>query len=179
MALMVRLCGMGNVRPLLLADVDGPLHPFAASAPPPGFVEYRWRRSWRRRTVRRGMAQSHARCRAPGPGAVHWRRVGVGQLLGARGQHHRRPGAGPARAAVVGVRAYGGHPDWKFGAVGRYAYGRPLAWLDDDFDLFPRARQAFLTRRTMTTALSPVDPATDITTDHLAAVEAALQAHPA
>jgi hypothetical protein len=48
-----------------------------------------------------------------------------------------------------------------------------LAWLDDDFALFPSARRAFLNRRREPTALIPVDPATGITADHLAAAAAA------
>lgn len=31
--------------------------------------------------------------------------------------------------------------------VTRYATGQPLAWLDDDFDVYPAAREAFLDRR--------------------------------
>ncbi|MER6758568.1 MULTISPECIES: hypothetical protein [Amycolatopsis] len=77
---------------------------------------------------------------------------------------------------MVGVRAYDQHPDWKFGAVGRFAAGRPLAWLDNDFDLFPSARQRFLERRGgIATALIPVNPATGIGPDHLAAAETALR----
>ncbi|WP_406638338.1 hypothetical protein [Amycolatopsis sp. WGS_07] len=77
---------------------------------------------------------------------------------------------------MVGVRAYDRHPDWKFGAVGRFATGRPLAWLDDDFDLFPSALQRFLDRRGGTaTALIPVDPAAGIGPDHLALAENALR----
>ncbi|KOX18830.1 hypothetical protein ADK67_35500 [Saccharothrix sp. NRRL B-16348] len=60
-------------------------------------------------------------------------------------------------------------------AVGRFARERPLVWLDDDFDLFPTARRAFLDRRRDPTALIAVDPATGITADHLAAVEVALR----
>ncbi|WP_286156990.1 hypothetical protein [Streptomyces sp. AA4] len=29
------------------------------------------------------------------------------------------------------MRAYDERPDWKYGAVGRFAAGHPLAWLDD------------------------------------------------
>jgi hypothetical protein len=178
MPLIVSPGGMGDVRPLLLVDVDGPLHPFAANAPPPGFVEYRWRRAWRRRTVRRAWLNP-----AHGAALLDLARCTGAELAWVSSWEHEAnttvgPALGLPALPVVGVRAYDGHPDWKFGAVGRYAYGRPLAWLDDDFDLFPRARQAFLTRRTMTTALIPVDPATGITTDHLAAVAAALRPHP-
>jgi hypothetical protein len=49
---------------------------------------------------------------------------------------------------------------WKFRAVGRFAAGRPLAWPDDDFDLYPRERDAFLDRREEGTELVRVDPRT-------------------
>jgi hypothetical protein len=84
------------------------------------------------------------------------------------------PALGLPPLPVVGVRAYEGKAEWKFGAVGRFARERPLVWLDDDFDLFPTARRAFLDRRRDPTALIAVDPATGITADHLAAVEVAL-----
>ena len=49
-------------------------------------------------------------------------------------------------------------PDWKYPAVARFAYGRPLAWVDDDFELRPDAKARFLTRRDPPTLLVPVDP---------------------
>lgn len=50
---------------------------------------------------------------------------------------------------------------WKFGPVARFAAGRPLAWLDDDFDAYPAARDAFLDRRRadgLSTELIRVNP---------------------
>jgi hypothetical protein len=56
-------------------------------------------------------------------------------------------------------------------AVARFAYGRPLAWLDDDFDLRVAAKASFLARRDMPTLLVPVHPAVGVTDGDLARVE--------
>lgn len=155
-------------------DVDGPLHPFAARTPPHGYAEHRWRLSrWGRSVQRAWLNPEH------GPALLALaRRTGAELAWATTWEHRANTTVGPALGLpplpVVGVRAYEGKADWKFGAVGRFARGRPLAWLDDDFDLFPTARRAFLDRRRDLTALIAVDPATGITADHLAAVEAAL-----
>jgi hypothetical protein len=161
--------------PLLLVDIDGPLNPFAARTPPPGYVQYQWRLSrWPRKSVRRAwLSPAHGAALLDLAG-----RTGAELAWVTSWEHDANTTVGPAlglpELPVVGVRAYDQHPDWKFGAVGRFAHGRPLAWLDDDFDLFPRARLAFQERRSTVTALIPVDPATGITCEHLTAVEAAL-----
>lgn len=36
---------------------------------------------------------------------------------------------------------------WKFPAVARFARDRPLVWFDDDFGLYPAAREAFVAKR--------------------------------
>ena len=72
-------------------------------------------------------------------------------------------------------------PEWKFPAVARHCYNRPLAWLDDDFDLRPQAREAFLTKRKTTatpTLLTSVNPRTGLTDADLARVSAWMQALP-
>src|SRR2546427_12334 len=64
---------------------------------------------------------------------------------------------------------------WKYGPVARYAAGRPLVWPDDDFDVYPAARDAFLDKRRaagLATELITVSPRTGITDDHLAAIAA-------
>jgi hypothetical protein len=61
---------------------------------------------------------------------------------------------------------------WKYGPVARFAAGRPLAWLDDDFDVYPAARDEFLLRRDgLATELIAVDPRTGIGSAHLAAID--------
>jgi hypothetical protein len=65
-------------------------------------------------------------------------------------------------------------PDWKFPAGARFAHGRPLVWLDDDFGLRPAARERFLGKRCadgVATMLVAVDPATGVSAARLAAVE--------
>lgn len=62
------------------------------------------------------------------------------------------PASGLPVLSVIKVRAWleprAGQPfRWKFGAVARYAAGRPVAWLDDDFDVHPDARDEFLAKR--------------------------------
>lgn len=60
---------------------------------------------------------------------------------------------------------------WKYGPVGRFAAGRALAWLDDDFDIHPGPREDFLRRRAdVPTELIGVNPRVGITDEHLAAV---------
>jgi len=86
------------------------------------------------------------------------------------------PAIGLPALPVVEVRAWlearAGQPfRWRFGPVARYAAGRPLAWLDDDFDVYPAARDEFLARRDadgLATELVGVDPHVGITDDHLA-----------
>ena len=62
-------------------------------------------------------------------------------------------------------------PGWKFPAVARFAYGRPLAWVDDDFELRSDAKARFLARRDPPTLLVPVAPSVGVTDDDLAGIE--------
>ena len=70
---------------------------------------------------------------------------------------------------VPGAALGDGH--WKFPAVGRFAGTRPLVWFDDDFDLYPTARDAFVARRSGPVKLVPVDPHVGITEGQVAEVE--------
>jgi len=166
------------VKPLVLLDVDGPLNPFAAETPPPGYAEWQWRLSrWRRKAARRAWLN-------PGHGVALRElveRTGAELAWATSWEELANTTVGPALGLpalpVVGVRAYDQHPDWKYGAVGRFAAGRALAWLDDDFSLFPAARERFLARRgELVTALIEVDPTAGLDAGHLAAVETALRA---
>lgn len=161
------------MRPLVLLDVDGPLNVWAASERPASYVEHRWRMSWRRwRTA--WLDPSH------GP-----RLLALAADLDAElawcttweddANRYVGPALGLPPLRVVGLRAYEGRSGWKFPAVGRFAAGRPLAWLDDDFGLFPAARAEFLARRREPTALVEVDAARGITDEDLARVAAALR----
>ncbi|MFI9814732.1 HAD domain-containing protein [Saccharothrix variisporea] len=168
---------------LLLLDVDGPLNPWAARTPPPGYTRHEWRltrrdsrHSWRltRRDTRHALLNP-----AHGPALLALaNRTGAELVWATSWEDLANRTIGPALGLpplrVIGLRAYEGTPDWKYGAVGRFAAGRPLAWFDDDFSLFASARDRFLHRRRETTALISVDPATGITDTHLAAAEQAL-----
>jgi hypothetical protein len=164
-------------RPLLLLDVDGPLNPWAARSAPPGFAEHRYRAArWGRRlTVRLNprhgadLLELAERTGAELAWATTW---------GHRANRVIGPAIGLPRLPVIEFA--GPHADtrpvWKFPAVARFAYGRPLAWLDDDFDLYGGARDAFLAKRAgVPTVLVPVDAAIGITRADLVAVERGLR----
>ncbi|HUQ57242.1 hypothetical protein [Lentzea sp.] len=68
---------------------------------------------------------------------------------------------------------------WKYPAVARYAYERPLVWFDDDFGLHAARRERFVhKRRHLTTALVHVDPGTGIGAQHLDAARKAFSGNP-
>jgi hypothetical protein len=95
-------------------------------------------------------------------------------------QHRANVWFGPAIGLpeLPVVEFAGPHADtkctWKYPAVARFAYGRALAWLDDDFGLFPEARDAFLARRNadgLATELVRIDPKAGLAGEDLANVE--------
>jgi Swiss Army Knife RNA repair-like protein len=159
------------VRPLLLLDIDGVLNPWAAPTCPPGYVEHRFRAGWRRTRqawlcpehgpALRGLADRTGAELAWATNWTHDANTTVGAALGL-----------PALPVIefAGPHTDSG-PEWKFRAVARFAYDRPLAWLDDDFDLRPTAKAAFLARRDPPTLLVPVHPATGLTAAELTTVE--------
>lgn len=171
------------VRPLLLLDVDGPLSPWAApaDAKPPGFVEHRFRLSgWHRRRPLRMWLNPEL-----GPALMELTNQFRMELVWATTWEHQAntmvgPAIGLPRLPVIefpaGLHPLPGRPfTWKYGPVARYAAGRPLAWLDDDFDVYPAARKTFEKRRRaaqLSTELVTVNPRTGISDDHLAAVAA-------
>jgi hypothetical protein len=160
------------VRPLILLDVDGPLNPFAAPAcaRPPGFVEHAIRLSrWdRRKVLRLWLNPTH------GPDLCALAERADAQLAWATTWEHR---ANTVIAPVIGlpnlpvIDVGGAGESWKFPAVARYAGDRPLVWLDDDFDLFPAARDHFLAGRRAPTELLRVDPRLGLSGEDLHAVE--------
>jgi hypothetical protein len=161
------------VRPLLLLDIDGVLNPWAAESCPPGYGEHRFRVGrWRRRSRQAWLRPEHGpalRGLAERTGAelvwatswAHEANIMVGRALGL-----------PSLPVIefAGPHSDTG-PDWKYRAVARFAYGRPLAWLDDDFDLRVAAKASFLARRDTPTLLVPVDPAIGMTDGDLSRVE--------
>ena len=161
------------MKPLLLLDIDGPLNPWAAKrdAKPPGYREHSWRLSrWsRRKPLVMWLNPDHGRQLTDLA-----TRAGLQLAWATTWEHQANTMVGPALGLPpLTVVEFGPpQPHWKFRAVSRFARDRPLAWLDDDFDLYPKHRDDFLTRRQGTpTELVLVDPHTGITTDHLDAVE--------
>jgi hypothetical protein len=164
------------MKPLLLLDVDGVLNPWAAPNRPGEFVEYRFRlTSWGRKRLRVWLNPRHG-----AELSMLAERAGVELVWATTWAQRANVLVGP----VIGlpelpvIEFAGPHsdglPSWKFPAVARYGYGRPLAWLDDDFSLFPEARAAFLAKRNadgLATELVSVDPRVGMTGEDLAAVE--------
>jgi hypothetical protein len=154
------------LRPLLFLDIDGVLNPWAARDCPDGYVAHRWRRR------RAWLRPEH------GPELLGLaERAGMDLVWASSWGHDANTTVGPALGLprLPVVEFAGPHddsgPDWKFPAVARFAYGRPLAWFDDDFDLRPAAKARFLDRREPPTVLVPVDPAVGVTGADLAAIE--------
>lgn len=163
------------MRPIVFLDVDGPLNVWASGARPAGFVEHRFRVSrWGRRRLRMWLDAGHGPLllglaertgaelvwASTWPGAVA--NATVGRTLGL-----------PELASITYVPGSAlGDGRWKFPAVGRFAGDRPLVWFDDDFDLYPAARDAFVARRGAgRVRLVGVDPHVGISGAQLAEVE--------
>ena len=162
-----------------MLDVDGPLNPWAATSEvrPPGYIEHRFRLSrWRRRkALRVWLNPQH------GPALLALAQRTGAELAWATTWAHKAnamvaPAIGLPQLPVIEFA--GPHSDtrssWKYPAVARFAYGRPLAWLDDDFDLYPAARDSFLTKRQANgtpTLLAMVDPKVGVTSADLDSVE--------
>lgn len=159
---------MERSRPLLLLDVDGPLNPWRAKPTrrPPGYETYRLRPAgW------------------PGKKPLRvWLHPGHGDLLGALAQRTNAElvwcttwldEANELIAPLIGLSSplpvipwQRADPRWKYGAVLDYAAGRTVTWFDDDFDVFPDARDWFLgerTRRGLATNLHYIDPKIGLT----------------
>jgi hypothetical protein len=161
------------VRPLILLDVDGPLSPWAAPrhAKPAGYVEQSLRLSrWSRKRLRIWLNPAH------GPALLALAGPANAELAWATSWEHRAnrqvgPAIGLPPLPVIEFPAPAA--TWKFGPVARFAAGRPLAWFDDDFDLFPEARRQFVERRAdLPTELIPVDAHTGLASEHFERLEA-------
>ncbi|MBM7775955.1 hypothetical protein JOD54_006159 [Actinokineospora baliensis] len=157
---------------LVFLDVDGPLNPFAAEEKPPGFVEHRFRlRGWSRKHPLRMWLN-------PGHGAALLD-AGPAQLVWATTWNHQAntlvgPAIGLPPLAVVDCADTGA--SWKYGPVAAFAGRRPLVWLDDDFDVYPAAREEFLAgREGVVTELIAVDPRRGMGEEHLAVLRECLR----
>ncbi|MFG1641883.1 hypothetical protein ACGFMK_16480 [Amycolatopsis sp. NPDC049252] len=160
--------------------MDGPLSPWAAPrhAKPAGYVEHQLRISrWSRRRQRIWLNPAH------GPALLALAGSADAEPAWATSWEDRANAqVGPAIGLPpLPVVRFAGQLEarpttWKFGPVARFAAGRPLAWFDDDFDLFPAARQTFLDRRgDLPTELIAVDPHTGLAAEHFDALESWLR----
>lgn len=150
-------------KPLLLLDVDGPLNPFRATKP-----------------------EGYTAHRLPSAGSSFqvWLNPDHGRMLLDFAEEHgvelvwcttwERDANTHIGLPELPVIEFGfTATDWKFGAVQRYAGDRPLAWLDDDFELFDPEQQAFLRQRgDRPTLLHLVSPGVGLTAGDLEAVAA-------
>lgn len=144
------------MNPLLLIDVDGPLNPYAAKPTrrPEGYDTHRLAPGGQ--TYRVWLNPEH------GPMLLAFaEETGVELAWCTTWEHDANkmiaPLIGLPELPVVefGWRA----TEWKFSGVYPYAGTRPVAWLDDDFDSFPREREWFLHKRQGTkTLLHHVSP---------------------
>lgn len=150
---------------LLLLDVDGPLNPFRATKPA-GYTAHKLPTSGQ--TFNVWLNHDHGRMLLDFADEH-----GVELAWCTTWEHDANVCIGPhiglPKLPVIefGFTAH----QWKFNAVLDYAAGRPLAWLDDDFLLFPKERAWFDERRTDTpTLLHLVSPGVGLTADDLRAV---------
>lgn len=164
-------------KPLLLIDVDGPLNPYAAkpSKRPEGYLTYRKPffdparnkmhelRVWlnpdhgkmlNEFAVSNGLEL--AWCTTWNSEANSW----IGPKIGLT-ENWPTIMFDPIELADTNI--------WKFNAVEKYAQGRDLIWLDDDFNSYPRARDSFKLRRmhSSNTMLHWVSPRLGITKQDL------------
>jgi hypothetical protein len=195
-----------EIRGLLLLDVDGPLHPYGANAKrrPDGYRSYRYTPDGRWYTGKEFRRHK---------GIYVWLNPGHGPMIldvaaatklqpvwATTWQDEANTLISPAVGLpplpvitfpaedldVAAHRPWAIDGRWKYGAVGTFAQGLPLAWLDDEHDLRvavadeylgvrerlihhrTAARDKFLSdRRESPTLLCAVDPATGITENHL------------
>lgn len=157
-------------RPLLLLDVDGVLNPFAASRNWLDDSDYRRSRiSTSTGTYPVWLDRSHGRMLRDV--AERWNL----ELVWCTTWEHEAnlfigPKVGLPELPVIefGFTA----TKWKFNAVLKYAAGRPLAWLDDDFGRHADDEQVwFMERRgDLPTFLRHVDPRRGFNDEHRDAI---------
>jgi hypothetical protein len=162
------------VKPLVVIDVDGPLNPWAARTKPANYRPFDIKVGWWRK-LRVWLDPEHGgqlRQLAEETGAeLAW-----ATTWGHRANVEIGPRLGLPQLKVIEFHDEHG---WKYPAVARYAYERPLVWFDDDFGLHrDRNREFVHKRRHLTTALVHVDPATGITAEHLAEARKAFSGNP-
>jgi hypothetical protein len=175
-----------NDKPLILLDVDGPLNPYEAKATqrPEGYLTHRLTPTgWRGKPLRVWLNPDHGKM------LFDFATAHDAELAWATTWEHD---ANSMIAVNVGLpplpvveftgqltRSAGQPFRWKYAAVLEFAQGRPLVWLDDDFDHYPEARAWFEQERgDLFTVLHWVSPRVGITAADLDAVSDRLQFGP-
>lgn len=159
---------------LLLLDVDGPLNPWKAKATrrPAGYTTHRLvPEGCNPRKPLRVWLRLDDGARLTVFAACHGFDLAWATTWGDEANRLIGPIIGLPRLPVVGMS----RTSWKYGPVAEFAAGRPLAWLDDDFDVaaWTPVRDRFLRDRgEVPTLLHRVDPAVGITAADLDAVAA-------
>lgn len=162
------------VRPLVLLDVDGPLNPWAGTPKPANYRPFDIKAGWRRR-LRVWLDPGH------GDQLKRLAEETGAELAWASSWLHRANAEIGPRLGLPPLKVVEFHDahGWKYPAVARYAYERPLVWFDDDFGLHPARREEFVhKRRHLTTALIHVDPGTGISARHLDEAREAFSRNP-
>lgn len=164
---------LGNevkMRPLIAIDVDGPLNPWATSAKPPNYRPFTIKAGWRRRLTIWLDPDHGAQLKALAE------ETGAELAWATTWAHRANTEIGPRLGLPeLKVIEFADETGWKYPAVARYGWERPLVWFDDDFGLHPSRKEHFLhKRRHVATALVHVDPATGITERHLREAREAL-----
>jgi hypothetical protein len=155
-------------KPLLLVDVDGPLNPYRGKPTkrPEGYLTHRLTpKNWIGKPLRLWLNPEHGpmltKFAAENDMELAWATTWeheANTLIGPRiGLEEHWPViefSGDLRVMTL----------WKFAAVRDYAAGRDLVWFDDDFSLYPEAKDRFLQARTGSrTRLHYVSPAMGLT----------------
>ena len=139
--------------PLLLFDVDGVLNPYAAPGCPPGYTEHELFPGEEAVLV----------CAAHGEWlaelAIRFQLVWA-TGWGAEANRLLAPLLQIPELPVIGFPPVPFHPRDKLPAVARYARGRSLAWVDDQF---PAETRGWAAAREAPTLLVEVDPAEGLT----------------
>ena len=165
---------LGEVKPLILIDVDGPLNPWAAHPKPPNYQLFEIKIGWRRK-LRIWLDPDHGDQLRQLAGEFDAELAWVTTWM------HRANTEIGSRLGLPELKVVEFHAEqgWKYPAVAMYAYGRPLVWFDDDFGLHrDRNREFVHKRQPLTTALIDVDPATGITAEHLSEARKAFGGNP-
>jgi hypothetical protein len=163
-----------GMTPLIVIDVDGPLNPWAAKRKPENYRPFDIKVGWWRK-LRIWLDPDHGDQLRQLAGETN------AELAWATTWMHRANTEIGPRLGLPELKVIEFHDEhgWKYPAIARYAYERPLVWFDDDFGLHPGRKQEFVhKRRHLTTALVHVDPSTGITAQHLSEARAALAVNP-